>query len=316
MSTRVKSRLRLLTAVVRIAITLGIAQSAPLQALKRLVLKHIIVILTSQPVPVHGFEMFLNPQDQTSPLLYLSDRYEPLASEIVGRIDMAGSCVLDIGANIGYYTLILSQKVGNTGSVFSFEPEESNFSVLKRNLRLNHTTNVTVFRLALNNESGTAYLGLSDSNMGDHRLLTQSSLSRGQEKRVRQMVEMTRLDDVLPDQESNRIRFIKMDVQGSEYHVLKGAERFLSNQAKNLVILIEYDPELLRETSTDPVDLIALISRLGFRVFKLDDNANRIVEIPDPIVRVPQMSDVNLLLVGSERDDVLRELKRGSGLIA
>ncbi len=80
-----------------------------------------------------------------------------------------GDTVVDIGANIGYYTLLMSNLVGNGGKVFAFEPEPKNFEILQKNLELNQIKNVIVEQKAVSEFSGIGFLELS-SDSGQHRI--------------------------------------------------------------------------------------------------------------------------------------------------
>jgi FkbM family methyltransferase len=127
-----------------------------------------------------------------------------------------GMQVVDVGANVGLYALLLAQLAGPGGHVFAFEPGPGLFRALKHNCRRGGLSNLTPLRLALGETAGRARLSCSAFNAGDNRL--------GGPGRHGAEVEVARLDDVLA---GRRIDFIKMDVQGHELHVLRGMEEVL-----------------------------------------------------------------------------------------
>src|SRR5215472_10419572 len=121
----------------------------------------------------------------------------------------SGNCFLDIGANIGWFSVIGSRLVGDQGRVIAVEPDPYNLRLLKRSLRLNGCANVDVFPLALGDRPGRATLYRSPDNQGDHQLAVYSD--RPDYVRVRVAV----VDELLrgwPEQ----FDFIKIDTQGSE----------------------------------------------------------------------------------------------------
>lgn len=139
-----------------------------------------------------------------------------------------GNTVLDIGANIGYYTLIMSKLVGSTGKVYAFEPEPKNFEILKKNIELNKLDNVILEQKALSDIDGVTYLELSKDS-GQHRLSDHGV-----------KVESITLDSYF---QGGEIDFIKMDAEGSEYKIFKGMKNALKN--KNLKIVTEFYYKLL-----------------------------------------------------------------------
>ncbi|TNF32573.1 MAG: FkbM family methyltransferase, partial [Gammaproteobacteria bacterium] len=127
-------------------------------------------------------------------------------SELLCRLLEPGDCVLDIGANIGYFTVLAASMVGPEGQVWAFEPEPLNSQLLGHNLHINGLSNVQALAVALGKSTGTVPLFLSGDNAGDHslgRLDQQASIT----------VPMVRGDDVLPA--DLRVQLIKMDVQGA-----------------------------------------------------------------------------------------------------
>src|SRR5207253_6545315 len=104
--------------------------------------------------------------------------WEPLETYLVERRVREGDVVLDIGANIGYYTLVFAELVGDSGRVFAFEPEPANFALLSENTGLNGRANVTLVNAAVADAGGRLPLYLAGENKGDHRLFDSPGESR------------------------------------------------------------------------------------------------------------------------------------------
>jgi FkbM family methyltransferase len=138
-----------------------------------------------------------------------------------------GDVCFDIGANVGFFTLIAARLVGDTGRVYAFEPLPSNAEALRRNIALNGLQNVEVIEAAVSERSGTAELVLGQSSL-DARL---SMLGEAQPDAI--AVRVISLDDFEIDGSPS---LVKIDAEGAEYAVLSGMRRVL---ASTPVILCE-----------------------------------------------------------------------------
>src|SRR5262249_42101912 len=117
---------------------------------------------------VDGHIMYLDARDSLD--LSLNHVYEPFETELVQSLVHENDTVVDVGANIGYYTLIFARLVGPRGRVFAFEPDPGNFALLKKNVEANRYKNVVLVNAALSDEPATLKLYLSEENRGDHRI--------------------------------------------------------------------------------------------------------------------------------------------------
>ena len=208
--------------------------------------------------------MYLDSLDSLN--LSVSSLYDPLTTSLVKKIVREGDTVIDVGANIGYYTLIFAQLVGRSGRVFAFEPDPVNYSILTKNIETNKYNNVIPTEKALADYNGKTEIHLSIENNGDHRLFYSES------DRERKLVEVIKLDDFhFPENFSKEIKLIKMDVQGSEYRVLKGMDDTLKKSSKVKYLICEFSPFLLKPAGAAPQDFIDLILNFGFQLYDIDE---------------------------------------------
>src|SRR5690606_3608154 len=107
--------------------------------------------------------------DLVSRMLLADKIWEAYETELMIHHVHAGNCVVDIGANLGYYSLIGSKLVGDSGKVFAFEPEPKNFHLLEHNIKLNELNNVHCFQSGLGNKSTDIDFFINTENRGDHR---------------------------------------------------------------------------------------------------------------------------------------------------
>lgn len=151
--------------------------------------------------------------------IIMYSQYEPFESSLVQKYLKPGMTVYNIGANLGYYTLLASECVGVGGKVFAFEPAPENFELLKRTVSENKLANVELFPSAVGAAKGSATLSLSQTNSGDHQLQNVAS-------REHIVVNVTSIDAFTSDGYTQPNAII-MDVQGAEFDVLRGASSSL-----------------------------------------------------------------------------------------
>jgi predicted methyltransferase len=118
---------------------------------------HFVYRHNQKLVEVNNHKMFLG--DCSLPTLacinsFVHDQYEPETSALMKRIIREGMTVFDLGAHVGYYTLLAAEQVGVTGHVFAFEPDPENYAVLIKNVELNGYKNVTFINMAISDMSG------------------------------------------------------------------------------------------------------------------------------------------------------------------
>jgi FkbM family methyltransferase len=172
-----------------------------------------------------------------------------------------GSVVLDIGANIGFYSWLFSRWVGSTGKIISFEPDLLNFRRLKDNT--DKLKNTIIFNKAVGKENGKITLYQSDILNVDHRTYQPETYTRSYS------VDVVALDDFLSDI-STSVDFVKIDIQGFEYNAVKGMMQLLRKN-KQIKILSEFWPYGLKKSGSSAVHYFELLSNLGFTVFLLEN---------------------------------------------
>lgn len=169
------------------------------------------------------------------------EQTERMASEI-----SAGDIFFDVGANVGYYSILASSIVGKDGLVVSFEPLDRNRSFLEKHKELNAAENMQILPFAISDASGTAmFFEGSDPAMGG------LTVKDGREFEV----ETVTLDDVV-SRIGHTPTVMKIDVEGAEMAVLKGGERTLRS-AKPKIFLSTHSPDLRR-------DCIEILSTIGY----------------------------------------------------
>lgn len=213
-------------------------------------------------VLVEGRKLYLNPSDlEVSATLALRGYYEPIETELLKEYVQPGMRILDVGANIGYFTVLTSSLVGETGHVYAIEPDETNFDYLSRSIAELPAANVSLVKAAAWSSNCELDLFLSESNPGDHR--TWNDDESETEGGAHYSVAARRIDDIVPRDE--RIDVVKMDIQGAEGHALLGMSEMLETRPPALMIL-EFWPHALQRAGTEPREVFELLRRSGYQV--------------------------------------------------
>jgi FkbM family methyltransferase len=215
---------------------------------------------------VQGHQMALDDKDSLD--LLCTGYYEPFETELIGACIKNGDVVVDIGANIGYYTLMFARQVGETGRVFAFEPDPANFSLLKRNVQRNGYRNVELIQKAVAAQSGTLRLYLSDENRGDHRVYNSN------DGRPSIAIDAVNLSDYFAAY-NGPIDFIKMDIQGSEAGALRGMADLLRKHA-SVALLTEFWPIGLHRFGVESDEFIHMLHQLDFEIFHVNEEVQRL----------------------------------------
>lgn len=212
-------------------------------------------------------------------------RWQGLETRLICSLVRSGDHAADAGAHIGYFTVILSIRVGPGGRVTAFEPERRNYELLKANCILNGCANVDLRPLALGARAERAHLYLGRDNLGDHRLHPVAD-------REACAVDVVRLDDCL---RGHRLDFLKLDTQGSEAAILSGAVETIRANADRLICLMEVSPRLSEAAGYGREAMLALLAGLGARAFS--------ASLPPRSLEPPAMAALWDRLHRAEADD-------------
>ena len=215
-----------------------------------------------QRIVVNEMLMWVDTRDRVIATHLLGERiWEPTETAAFLKLAREGMCVFDVGANIGYYTLLAARAVGTSGRVYAFEPEPHNFGFLTRNVAENRFTNVRPVNAAVSNRAGVMRLHLDDANFGAHSFeagSVRSSSGRSVD------VGTVRLDDFAEEARAFGAGvLVKIDVQGAEALVVDGGRGLFA--LPRITALLEFWPEALERAKADPARLLADLEGLGFR---------------------------------------------------
>lgn len=231
---------------------------------------YLVSLVRTDVAQIRGHKMFLGPEDDLGLSIYGEFVKENFETELVEKEIKKGDVVLDLGANIGYYTLIFAKLVGDTGKVFAFEPDPTNFALLEKNVQANGYNNVVLVQKAVSNKTGKINLYLSESHLA-HTIYDLGNHQKSIE------VDTVCLDDYFKNY-GGKINFIKMDIEGAEGCALQGMSSLLENN-NSMEIITEFLPDSLKESDVQPEEFLASLIKHGFKLYHLDEQKERVRSI-------------------------------------
>lgn len=226
-----------------------------------------------------GFKILIHPKEDPTieQLIYERGVYELGTVSVLQQYLKPGDCFVDVGANIGFLTLVASNIVGPNGKVISFEPVTSHFKQLEENINRNNIANVDLRQHALGNQKEEKTIFLEKDNKGGASLVVDTG-HKGES------IKVERWDDL---NINGPIHMIKIDVEGYEWEVLKGCKETILKDKP--ILIVEYSSD--RNNSGNSIDMYRWIVDLGiYEAYRLErgkDRPSRLVPIKSKTVGLP-----------------------------
>lgn len=234
--------------------------------------------------------MYVEPDDiSVAPHLVLDGFWEMWLTLLIARHVKPGMVCVDVGANYGYYTLLLSELTEGKSEIFALEPLPRVCRLLERNVRLNGS-NAQVLQVAAGWGESRKHLHWSACDLGGATMAVDRIPDS--DDYVRTMVSVDSLDSLIV---KPSVDFIKIDAEGSELAIWRGMRRLAF--ADNLTIMMEFDPVLIAGVegySAAPEVLLKLIEEDGFVLRSVDANSN-VVQVDRETALKPDMGTFRTL---------------------
>jgi FkbM family methyltransferase len=214
--------------------------------------------------------MTVVPREQINQTLFLYGTFEISETRLVQALLKPGMTFLDVGANIGYYTVIAARLVGDSGAVHAFEPHPGVRARLEDNVGRNGYRNVAVHGQAVAATSGSVsfYASTVDQNQGISSILP----GRGRQQEL--SVSSVTLDEFAASLGGRRIDVIKMDVEGAEAQVIAGGQRTLSGPDAPAIIFESFEAAELGAVS-------GALRAAGYHIRRLHYTLGEGLRLPD-----------------------------------
>ena len=221
--------------------------------------------LKPEHIQVFGNRMYLDPKDTSSHSIRGDQNTTEI--ELIKNKIKNGDVVFDIGANIGFYTLLFAKLVGKEGKVYAFEPEPNNFALLKKTIEFNNLKNVILEQKAVSDKNGTNFLVLS-KDIGGHKIINYSTPNSLK-------VESICLDEYF-NNFYGKINFIKIDAEGHEGKIFYGMQKLLKKN-QQLHIMTEFYFKLINQSGIKPKQFLELLVNNNFKLYDMREKNDKIV---------------------------------------
>ncbi len=190
--------------------------------------------------------------------------WEAETTRLFKELAKEGDVIIDIGANIGYYTLLASKIVGDSGKVYAFEPDPTNYRVLSSNIELNGCKNIVTEQKAISDANGSVTLYLDNKDVGAHTIYKNGKVKR------QVVVDSVTLDEYFKGKEYP-INIIKMDIEGAEMAAIRGMGKIIAFN-DDLKIFTEFHLPWIRRAGVSPEYLISqLLDYYHFSITVIHD---------------------------------------------
>lgn len=201
---------------------------------------------------------WLDPQKYLDKEIIDKGVFEEMSTSVVKKLVKEGDIVLDVGANIGYYTVMFSKLVGENGKVYAFEPTEHYGKVLRRNIEENQIGNCEVFSLGLSDKAQELTIKIGTSSATLHWVSNDAPSDT-------ETIKMVRLDDFVKEHDIQKVDFIKIDVDGHEPFFLEGAWETLDRF--DPVVLLEVNHANYLEANVTAWDFYETLKKRGYLIY-------------------------------------------------
>ena len=217
-----------------------------------------------------GLWMRLDISDLIQETILLEDHWDPLLTQFLRDWLRPGSVFLDIGANVGYFTLLGAKHVGLGGKVLAIEPNPGVAALLRQNLARSELANVIVEEVACSDPGSAPRLILYLPS--DHNIAKASLSERNAGPGTRVEVESTTVDQLIVKHSLPRVDLVKIDVEGAELGVFQGMKDTLARFTPSVVT--ELDPDLLASCGSTVEDIRALMGSFGYHISSMGGHGN------------------------------------------
>jgi len=212
-------------------------------------------ITCKKSIIIDGFKMFLNKDDPLR--LSLLGGFEKDERGVFAKLIKEGDIVLDVGANIGFQSLLFSRLVGEKGMVYTFEPFPENFALLKKNVETNNIKNVKLAQKAVSDANGKEKFFIDKYSNASHGFYSFNANG------------FIEVEPIKLDNYEMSVNFVKIDVEGADGKVLKGMTKLIE-RSPNMKIMIEFHPRAIEKSGITTEEFLDLLENY-FRIYKVEE---------------------------------------------
>jgi FkbM family methyltransferase len=198
---------------------------------------------------------------------------EPGLTKYFRSVVTPGAVVVDVGANVGFYTLLAAKLLQGQGKIYSFEPAPRTYAILKDNVQVNGFLELGIihlYPLAVTDKAGKARLAVFNADCGHNTLFDDGHADAEIE------VSTTSLDDILATQD--KVDIVKIDAEGAEPFILRGMTHVIERNPQ-IRIALEFAPAHLRRAGISSCAFLDTIASFGFAIRRIDDESGELLDV-------------------------------------
>lgn len=216
---------------------------------------------------------FLEDDHFVGNVISLTGDYEAYETSIILNNIKKGDTVVDIGANIGFHTILFANKIGPQGKVYAFEPDPVSYKILLKNIKANNFKNVIASPLAISNKKAVLNLYKSKDNYGDNRVYSSDISS------TNLTIKADSLDNFFSDliTKGKKISLLKIDTQGFEPFVIQGAKKLIKKYKP--ILFFEYWPYGYHSSKSNGTEMLNYLKKIYKDLYLIDDNNEKIKKV-------------------------------------
>ncbi|MDR1361960.1 MAG: FkbM family methyltransferase, partial [Holosporaceae bacterium] len=216
---------------------------------------------------VNGMTLKIFPKNEVGRALFVSGIYDPNNLVIVDALLKKDDVFIDVGANMGYFSLLISQTLNENGHIYALEPSKRDFDRLAENIELNDLGDtISHYRYAVTDAKGSAELQIATEERNALNTLGSDFSVSGLEKICTETVPTISLDEFVAEEGISKVNVIKLDVEGSELKALMGARKTI--QKHKPTIMLGLNVAALKACGADIQKIESLLQELDYSMYK------------------------------------------------
>jgi len=224
-----------------------------------------------------GATMHLSLADALQTNIFLSGYWEPAITKIIEKTLSKDDIFIDIGANIGYYTLLASELVGKKGKVYAFEASPKIYNQLQRNISKNGINNTNLFNAAISNHTGSTWIwSAPEGNAGHSTIMDNVAAQDGHTREAE--VPCGTIEQFVPKIDLTSARLIKIDIEGAERLAIEGILQYFAEFSNQTEWIIELSPNCAPGGMKDIDWIFSTFITAGFKAYRIYNSYSNMLD--------------------------------------
>ena len=245
---------------------------------------------------INGYKMYVDARDVSiAPHLVLDGAFEEYTDAVLRSIVKPGMHILEIGANVGVFTLLMAHRTGVNGSVLSFECDPDLAQIVRDNLEINGLAHIgTVDERAVSDNAGTLRFFSAVHHRGNGTLVENlEQVPRMALERKEIEVQSTTVDEIVKTS-GRAFDLVKIDAEGAESAIFRGGSTLFGDRSRPLRVIVEFAPAFIKTSGDDPSGYLDRWESSGFTIQRIDERKKKAFPVTRETLLGTHISDILL----------------------